>query len=156
MYLPKTLIVALAATVAVPAVAAPVTLVTKVLTEKRVAAKDGTTRVDLKATGHAVPGDKLVYQIAYSNTGTQPVKDFVLSNPLPKGVNYVAPADGSSAPELSVDGSTFGSLAALRVKGPDGALRPASSDDVKVVRWRLAQPLAPGAAGQVAFRAVLR
>jgi uncharacterized repeat protein (TIGR01451 family) len=156
MLVPKSLVVALAAAFALPAVAGPVDLVTKVLTEKRVAAGDGTTRVDLKATGHAVPGDKLVYQLAYRNIGTQPVKDFVLSNPLPQGVNYVAPADGSPAPELSVDGSTFGSLAALRVKGTDGALRPASTDDVKIVRWRLVQSLAPGAAGQVAFRAVLR
>ena len=156
MLVSKTLFAALAVAGAVPAIAGPVDLVTKVLTEKRVAAKDGTTHVDLKATGHAVPGDRLVYQIAYRNSGTQPVKDFVLSNPLPQGVNYVAPADGSPAPELSVDGSTFGSLAALRVKDPNGAYRPAGSDDVKIVRWRLSQPLNPGAAGQVAFRAVLR
>lgn len=147
---------ALAVATAMPALAAPVELVTKVMTEQRTAAKDGTTQVALAPAGRVTPGDRIVYQIAYRNTGTQPISDFVVSNPLPKDVAYMAPAAGSPAPDLSVDGSTFGSLAVLRVKGPNGALRPATAADVKAVRWRLAEPLAAGSHGQFAFRAVLK
>ena len=59
-------------------------------------------------------------------------------------------------PELSVDGKTFGSLGSLRIATADGKTRAAAPADVRVVRWHLAQPVAPGGEGQVAFRALLK
>ena len=56
----------------------------------------------------------------------------------------------------SVDGKTFGPLSTLRVATADGKSRAAAPADVRVVRWRLAQPVAPGGEGQVAFRALLK
>ncbi|WBO23149.1 hypothetical protein [Sphingomonas abietis] len=147
---------AIAVATALPAFAAPVELVTKVLAEQRTAAKDGTTQIALTPAARVTPGDRIVYEISYRNTGSQPIGNFVVSNPLPKDVAYMAPAAGSPAPDLSVDGSTFGPLATLRVKGPKGDLRPAIATDVKAVRWRLAEPLAAGGSGQFAFRAMLK
>ena len=141
---------------AVPAIAEPVQITNRVMSEKHIAASDGTTRIELVPAVRVTPGDKLVYQIAYSNTGSQPVSNFVVSNPIPKGIAYLAPAAGSPAPDLSVDGTTFGSLAALLVKDPNGALRPADASDVKAVRWRLTQPLAAGSHGQFAYEAMLK
>jgi len=145
----------LASAIAAPSFAQPVELVTKVFTERRVAAKDGTTRLELKASGHAVPGDRIVYAVSYRNTGAQPVDNFVLANPVPQGIVFAAPGEGGAIPELSVDGRTFGPLVALRVTAPGGA-RAARLEDVRAVRWRLDRPLAPGASGTFSFRAVVR
>lgn len=141
--------------VAVPAVAGPVEIQSTVLAEKRTGAADGTTRVSLVPATRVTPGDRIVYQIHYRNTGKQAAGGLVIANPVPAAMQYVSPADGSPAPELSVDGTTFGPLSTLKVRD-GGAVRPAGAADVRVVRWRLAQPVAPGAKGQVAFRAVLK
>lgn len=140
---------------AVPAVAGPVEIKTTVLAEKRSAAADGTTSVGLASAARVTPGDKVVYRIEYRNNGTQAASGLVIANPVPAAMQYVSPAEGSPAPELSVDGTTFGPLSALKVR-EGGAVRPAVAADVRVVRWRLAQPVAPGAKGQVAFRAILK
>lgn len=147
---------ALAVTMAIPAVAAsPVQIVTKVMAEQRSAAADGTTRVALVPAAKVTPGDRVVYQIAYRNVGAQPIDNFILSNPLPEGIAYLSATAGSPEPELSVDGSTYAPLAALKVSGPKG-VRPATLGDVTAVRWRLAQPLAAGGHGAFAFRALLK
>jgi len=146
----------LAIALAAPAFAAgPITVDTKVMTEKRSTATDGTTRIGLVPVTKIVPGDAVVYQIAYQNTGKQPISDFVLSNPLPAQVEYRGAANGSPTPDLSVDGASFGPLAALRVKTATG-FRPATNSDVTIVRWRLSQPVAAGGKGQMSFQAVLK
>ncbi len=103
-----------------------------------------------------VPGDRVTFQIAYRNTGRQPVADLVLANPLPAAIAYRAPSPGTPAPELSVDGRTFGPLASLRVPTAGGLFRPATADDVTSVRWRVPTAVAAGGEGRFSFQAVLR
>ncbi len=141
-----------AALAAVPASVAaapagPLQVTSQVMVEARQRAADGTTRIALVPAHRVVPGDRVVFTLAYRNTGTQPLADIVFDNPVPHGVAYRAPAPNSPAPELSVDGRRFGTLAQLGAAGPD---------DVTHVRWRLPRPLAPGAAGTFAFQAVLK
>lgn len=143
------------AMLAVPASAEPLTVTTRMLVEKRVAAADGTTRTQLVAPTKVVPGDRVVVVLAYRNTGTQPIADLVLANPVPKGTAFRALTTGTPPADLSVDGKKFGPLAALRVATPAGT-RPAGPDDVTQLRWRLASPLAAGARGELAFQAVLK
>jgi uncharacterized repeat protein (TIGR01451 family) len=123
----------------------------KILVEQRSTAADGTVRVTLAPARHVVPGDRVVFTLAYRNTGTKPISDVVFNNPIPTGILYRAPAQGSPAPDLSVDGKTFGPLGSLRV-----GTRAASAADVTHVRWRLAAPIAAGGQGQLAFQAVLK
>ncbi len=141
--------------IATPAFAAPVTLTNRVMVERRSTARDGTVEVKLEPASRAVPGDRLVYMLDYRNTGTQPISDVVLDNPLPTGIAYRAPAAGSPAPELSVDGRTFGALADLRVATAQGT-RPATTVDVTHVRWRVPGAIAAGGSGEVAFQALLK
>jgi uncharacterized repeat protein (TIGR01451 family) len=153
----RSLTLATVALVAFPAIAAgPLEVTSRVMVESKQRAPDGSTRIVMKPAHHVVPGDRVVFVLAYRNTGNQPLGNIVLDNPVPAVLAYSAPAEGSAAPDVSTDGKTFGALAALRVAGKDGALRAAATDDIKSVRWRLAQPLAPGSAGQFAFQAVLR
>ncbi|MEI9849933.1 MAG: hypothetical protein WDN24_02540 [Sphingomonas sp.] len=57
---------------ALPAAAQPVELVTRVLVETREAARDGTTRIVLAPAARVTPGNRVVYQISYRNTGPRP------------------------------------------------------------------------------------
>lgn len=143
------------ALLATPALAASVEITTRVLTEQRSTAADGTTRIALVPAGRITPGDRVVYQLAYRNSGGQIARDVVIANPVPKGLVYAGPANGSAAPEVSVDGTTFGTLAQLRVRGAGGVQRAASLADVRIVRWRLAS-VAAGSSGQLSFRATLK
>jgi uncharacterized repeat protein (TIGR01451 family) len=143
--------VMIAAGLASPAMAGPVKIVADVLGETRVRANDGTTDIKLVPAGRVVPGDNVVYRLTVRNDGAAAARGIVVANPVPAGMEYVGPAAGSAAPELSVDGKTFGTLAALSAGG-----RPATASDVRVVRWRLAQPVAAGGTSSVAFRARLK
>lgn len=148
---------ALAATIAVPALASgPLTVESSMLTIQKRAAADGTTSVSLVRAAKAVPGDKVVMRLAYRNTGSAPISNVVLSNPVPKGIAFRAPTAGSVPLEVSVDGQNFGSLATLRVTAADGRQRAATADDVTHVRWRIASPIAAGAQGQVSFEGLLK
>ena len=148
---------ALAATATVASAAAgPLQVTSSILVEARAAAADGTTRIALVKPSKVTPGDKVIFVVSYRNTGTQPLGNVVLDNPLPRQVAYRSANPGSPVPDVSVDGKTFGSLETLRVRSLDGSTRAASPNDVTSVRWRLASPLAAGSQGQFAFQAVLK
>ena len=143
---------------AIPAIAAagPLQVTSSIMVEHRAAAADGTTRIALARATKVTPGDRVVFVTTYANTGRQPIADLVLADPIPAAIAYRSPSPGSPAPDLSVDGRTFGPLSALRVALPAGGTRPATADDVTAVRWRLTASLAPGAHGELAFRAILK
>jgi len=141
---------------AYPATAAPLELKSRIMVEQRVAAADGTSSIALVKPAKVVPGDRVVFVLAYRNTGAQPIADLVLANPLPPGISYRAAASGSPAPELSVDGRSFGALATLHVRTADGTPRAATPADVVAVRWRLSNPLAAGAGAELRFQAVVK
>lgn len=143
---------------AVPAIAGagPLQVTSKVFIEAPTRAADGSAKMVLMPAKKAVPGDRVVFVLAYRNTGAQPLDRLVFDNPLPAGIAYRAPAQGSAAPELSVDGKTYGPLSTLRVAAAGAPARPARADDVTHVRWRLNGPLAANGQGQFAFQAVLK
>ncbi len=136
--------------------AGPLEITSSMMVESRSAAADGTTRVALVKPTRVSPGDRIVFVLAYHNVGSQPLSDVVLANPLPRAIAYRSASPGSPAPEVSVDGKTYGALASLRVRALDGSARAAGPDDVTHVRWRIASPVAPGSQGQFAFQAVLK
>lgn len=145
---------ATAAPAAIPSTAAPLRLETRILAERRVAAPDGTTRVDLVPPTRVGPGDPVVVKVRYRNAGTQPIGGLVIANPVPRNLAYRG--SRGVAPEVSVDGRTFGPLGALRVALPGGGARPATLSEVTHVRWRLPSPLTAGGGGEFAFQAVVR
>ena len=134
----------------------PLRLETRVLTEARTPAPDGTTQVALVAPRHVLPGDRMVVQVTYRNGSTQPLGGLVIANPVPPDLVYHASASGSPVPEVSVDGERFGTLESLRVALPEGGTRAARADDIRQVRWRVPGVLAAGAAGRLAFRATVK
>lgn len=139
--------------------AAEVQLRSTVFQEKEVAGKDGKKTVKREPLTNAVPGQEIIYVITYRNTGTEPVQNVVVNNPVPKELAYVAnSAQGNGTRlEASVDGGkSFGVFAQLTVKGADGKTRAANGSDVTHLRWTLTTPLKGGGEGDVTYRAVLR
>ena len=157
MYLRSTAFWVMTGLLAAPAVGAgPLQVTAKVLTEQKTRAADGSVRVALVPARRVVPGDRVVFVLGYRNTGSQPIGNIVLDNPVPAAIAYRGPSPSSAAPDVSVDGKTYGPLETLRVRLADGATRAAAPDDVTSVRWRLANTVPAGAQGQLSFQAVLK
>ncbi|MFM9936841.1 MAG: hypothetical protein ACKVOL_11665 [Novosphingobium sp.] len=143
---------AFAAAQAVPA-ANPVSLKGDVKLEKSVT-ENGATRIQLLEPKVVVPGDHLVFTTRYQNDGAQAVTNFVVTNPLPSAV-VLAP-EAATGTEVSVDGGkNWGLLSTLKLADGKGGVRAALAGDVTHVRWTIAQ-IAPGAAGQVEYHAIVR
>jgi uncharacterized repeat protein (TIGR01451 family) len=132
----------------------PVSLGFDVKVEKTVQNDDGTTVTALVDPEVTIPGDRLVYGINYTNSGTEPVENFVVTNPLPKPVRLADDADPALV--VSVDGgATWGTLAELQVADAEGVTRAATAADVTHIRWTLAL-VEPGESGRLEYRAVIR
>jgi uncharacterized repeat protein (TIGR01451 family) len=115
---------------------------------------NGGQDVKLVAADSVAPGDTVIVRIAYANESDKPASDIVISNPVPEHLSLVDIREGGE-PAYSVDGGkTWGPLGALKIVS-GGETRAANVADVTNVRWRLTHPLAPGAAGSVAFAARL-
>lgn len=152
----KPLLIAAALAIAAPAFAqsAPsdVSLTSKIFIAREVTDESGKKSNKLFDPDKApvTPGEALVVMLEYRNGGTRPATNFVIDNPIPGAVSFTGVEQPWAV--VSVDGGkTYGALAALKVKGADGALRPALPGDVTHVRWKIAQPIAPGAGGRVMF-----
>lgn len=147
-------LVAPAVPVAAQANANPVVLSGDVKAVKTTTGPDGKERTELVEPDTIVPGDRLVFGTAYANKGADAVSNFVVTNPLPEAVRLAPDADKTLT--VSVDGGkSWGVLAALSVKNPDGTARPATQDDVTHVRWVL-ESIAPGASGRLTYPAIIR
>ena len=148
-------ILALAALgLAAPAFADGVKLESSVREEIVTVDAKGERQVTLTEPTAVAPGDVVVISIAYENTGAESVSDIVISNPVPEHLRFIGMRSGPGL--VSVDGgATYGALVDLKVREADRTYRPATTADVTHVRWRLDQPLGPGASGAVAFAARL-
>ena len=146
--------------VAVPALAmaaaGPLQVTTGVRVEKRIAASDGTTRIQLSEAHKVVPGDHVTLTVSYRNQSDQPLGNVVLANPVPRNMVFRGVLADGPVPELTVDGARFGPLAGLTARTATGASRPARLDDVTAVRWRLNQPVPAHGAGTLGFHAEVK
>ena len=132
----------------------PIALTSEVKVVRIVRDENGVSQTRLEAPDTVVPGDRLVFRTSYSNSGTEAVERFVLTNPLHAAVRLAPDADASLV--VSVDGGqTWGELSELMVAGPDGALRAATADDVTHIRWTLAV-VQPGESGTLEYPAIIR
>jgi uncharacterized repeat protein (TIGR01451 family) len=115
----------------------------------------GKQRVLLEEPKVVVPGDRLVFVLAYRNASAQPADKFVITNPLPAAVRF---ADaGDTRPLVSVDGGkAWGLLSDLTVRQSDGTLRSAQPSDVTHIRWAFQKPIPAGASGKLMFRGIVK
>lgn len=122
-------------------------------------APDGTQQVSRLPADAVVPGEIIVYTLDYVNTDAEPATDLVLAMPVPAEIVFAeGSADRSGAVvEYSADGgASFSDRFTLTVVDADGMQRAAEAADISAVRWRLAEPVAPGESGMVSFKGRLR
>ena len=132
-----------------------VALTSSVFVEKSVPQADGKTRLVLEEPRIVVPGDRLVFVLAYKNLGGKPATDFVVTNPMPGAVAYQGTGDAGAI--VSVDGGkSWGPMASLKVRKADGSARAAYPEDVTHIRWAMRAPIPVGTTGKLSFRGVVR
>lgn len=140
----------------VPALASDnVALDSAVFVERSMTGVDGKTNIVREEPKLVTPGDKLVFELTYKNAGTAAADSFVVINPIPSSVGFVA--SDSPGADFSVDGGkSWGALAALKVKADDGSARAAAASDITHVRWAFAKAIPVGGAGKLSFRGIVR
>ena len=112
-------------------------------------------RVDA-AKAKVAPGDVVVFSTRYVNKGKQAATNVSVTNPVPDHMVYVdMSAEGKGTRiEYSIDGGkAYGPSEKLKVTDKQGRVRPALPRDYTHIRWTATAPLAPGAAGNVTFKA---
>lgn len=122
--------------------------------EKTMTDANGATSVEFVEPETIVPGDKLLFSTAFTNSSAEAVENFVVTNPIPAAVRLSPEADAQLT--VSTDGgSTWGKLAELTVEAEDGTRRAAQHADVTHIRWTLAS-VAPGESGRLEYPAIIR
>lgn len=115
----------------------------------------GARRVRLEPARQVSSGERLIYVVEYRNTGNKPVRGFTVTNPLPRTVRLDETVDGSEL--VSIDGGrSWGPLASLKVPMGANSWRPANTEDVTHLRWRVGDRLMQGETRRVTFRAIVR
>lgn len=132
-----------------------VSLTNSVFVERAHVDAQGRRTTSLEPPAIVTPGDHLVFVLTYRNGGQQPATGFVVTNPIPPAVAFER-VEGDQG-VVSVDrGTTWGALASLTVRQPDGSRRPAVAGDVTHVRWSFNRPIQVGEEGRLSFRGIVR
>jgi len=135
------------------------TLTKEVFQEVEVKGEDGKISRKMVPATTVVPGTEVFFVVTYENHGEKPAENVVITNPVPKELEYITSPVAESIAHLKVsvdDGKAYDDLKRLEVKGPNGKVRPARASDVTHARWVLLSDVAPGEKGSVSFRARLK
>lgn len=136
-------------------------IVLKNIAEIEVEAKNAEGIVEKKRVPliKAVPGNEVIYTTTFSNQGTKPAGNVIITNPVPANTAYVGDSafGDNTAIMFSVDGGlTYGTPDKLTVKTADGRERPALPGDYTHIRWVYRGDLTPGNTGRAGFRVVVK
>ena len=132
-------------------------VLTVVQKEEVLVSEDGKTESRLVAAEAIGPGERVLYTITFTNVGSDPAENVVITNPIASELTYV---EGSAfgpgmAVQFSVDdGMTFASATNLTVTDDD-EVRVAGPDDFTHIRWVMQENLDIGSQGTARFVAVL-
>ena len=116
---------------------------------------------DREPSGMVLPGDVVRYVLTFTNAESTPVRNVVLDNPIPAGMEYVGGSGSASsagvAVEFSVDGGATYSAQPLVERVVDGSVErvPAPASTYTNVRWTLRDWVEPGMQVRAEFRARL-
>ena len=115
---------------------------------------NGNRKRTLIPAGRLDSGDRLVFVIDFRNMGPQPMAGFAITTPVSGRLAIDA---GQAGLEVSADGGrNWGRIGALLVPNDTGGMRLAGAADITHIRVRVADAVAPGRSGRIAYRAVVR
>lgn len=132
-------------------------LTTVVQKEQVTTTESGEQKKELVAATTVLPGDSVIYTIAFENVSDESAANVIITNPVPENLTYEAgSAFGPGAViEFSVDGGAFYAAAADLIVTENGEIRGAQPADYTHIRWVMQNDLAVGAQGIARFRARL-
>lgn len=113
----------------------------------------------LAPADRVAPGDRVVYTLEVRNAGATAIKAPSITYPIPEHMRYVADSAVGPGAEVSysVDlGKSFDAAGNLKVRAPDGRMRPADAADYTDIRWQLRNSLKPNSTAFVRFRALVK
>jgi uncharacterized repeat protein (TIGR01451 family) len=122
----------------------------------------GKPQVVRRKVDKSKPGDLLVYTLVYTNSGSTPVNDATVNDPVPVGtVLLPGSATGEkSRISFSADaGKSYSAFPAqVDVIGPDGKTisKKASADEYTHIRWVSNEPLGPGESRIAEFKVLVQ
>lgn len=119
---------------------------------------DGQKEIQRVPAAKVVPGDVVIYTIFYTNNGAEPAENFVITNPVPEHMIYLATSAGGENSEItfSVDGgNNYDIPENLTITDSQGEQRAAKVSDYTHIRWVMDEPVAPEQTGYVNFKAQL-
>jgi uncharacterized repeat protein (TIGR01451 family) len=138
----------------------PVQIETALVAEVRVESLvQGQAVVRFQPATAIVQGTTVYYTVRIHNPTPAMVRDVVTVQRIPVNTSYVLGSAAGPAAEVtfSVDGGqTFAAEGDLRIVEPGGTGRKPVAMDYTHIRWRLRNPLAPGATALARFQAVFR
>jgi uncharacterized repeat protein (TIGR01451 family) len=156
-----TIIVALVAALAVfPTLAQEPTVEVRLIAEVRMesASSGNPVRYFVPATV-LEQGREVFYTVSIRNPGAESAQNVVVVQRVPQNTSYVPRSAAGPGAEITLStdgGQTFAAEDALIYTDPTGLTRPATAQDCTHIRWRLRNPLAPGAVALARFRATFR
>ena len=136
-----------------------VKLTSTILRQVEVENEKGEKGIDLVPVEKAVPGEELIIQVSYTNSGSKPAENIVIVNPVPDQMIYVA---GSATGDVTLatfstdGGKTFDLPEKLTFTDEEGNEKPAPAELYTHIRFRRIDALAPGQTDTVFFHAVLK
>ena len=144
-----------------PAVAQQNPILVKNMAETEVEVKNAQGVVERKRVplDKATPGTEVVYTTTFTNQGSKPAGNIVITNPVPANTAFVGGSTFGDNTDVtfSIDGGkTYANADKLRVKTPEGRERAALPSDYTHIRWTYKGDLAPANTGSAGFRAVIK
>jgi uncharacterized repeat protein (TIGR01451 family) len=127
--------------------------------EVEVVGDDGVTKTQRVLAAKVVPGDVVIYTINYTNNGVEAAENFVIVNPVPEHMVFIAESAEGENTEItfSVDGGNNYDIAEnLNITDSEGNQTAATVSDYTHIRWVLNEPVAPEGTGYVYFKAQLK
>ncbi|MGB8518178.1 MAG: hypothetical protein WCD45_09855 [Gallionella sp.] len=120
----------------------------------------GRKHVERVVAHKGIPGDAMLYVTTVENIGKKAADSgAAITVPVPQNTEYQAGSAYGDNTEItfSIDGGkNFASPEKLSVKSSDGYEQIASSSSYTNIRWTFKKQFAPGATGEVGFRAIIK
>ncbi|MCK4975156.1 MAG: DUF11 domain-containing protein [Sulfurimonas sp.] len=121
--------------------------------------KDGTKTIKYVGPESIVPGDIVRYRIFYHNLSQEIAESVVITNPIPKEMEYLSGSASGSGIIIffSIDGAkTFKLPQNLVVTDKYGNQRIATAKEYTHIQWRFNKAMQPQAQDAVYYRAKLK
>ncbi len=130
------------------------------LAEKEIVSvnEQGAQEIQYVVPSTVIPGDVILYTVAYVNKGDESAENTYITNKIPDHMVYMENSASGLGTEIRYsvdDGQSFDLPHQLMIHDSEGKARLATTKDYTHIRWLFTGLLDPGSEGKVFYRARL-